>query len=493
MEDAVFEPVLSHARHDGADGHWARLQSLLSGDIVLPGHPRYMVERRLFNLAFDPNPLAIVHCRTEEDVRECLRFVVDAGLGFTIRSGGHTTAGYSSSDGRVVLDVSALNGVSVDAAARTAVAGTGTPFEKLNKALHAHGLHVPGGECDSVCIGGFVQGGGYGFTSRTFGMNCDNVLSMRVMLADGSLVVASREEHADLLWAMCGGTGCNFGVLLSVEYRLQVLPELCGWALAWPLETPADRANASQALQVLQRQYMKTGAPKELNSQVMLCCQTPDDDYSKLKQWLLIRGTYVGPQAEAEGLLGPLASVPGVVRQYVMAAPYVTVNAALLSQPHKVPQFPPIIGKPKQRKRARYVARDLELGEWRALLDHFATCPNRLSYMCIEVYGGAINAAPHDLNAFIHRDVAFSVSLGVFWTDEHDEKHAALRFIDEWCAVVEPYWNGHIYQNYPSPDAPDYRRNYWGPAYPRLQAIKAKYDPRNVFQFAQSIEPAATP
>jgi|SRR5450830_144902 len=482
---------------DGVDGvseflhihaELLKWQTKIVGDVVLPSDAKFDEKRKLFNPIYDPLPYAVVYCENEHDIRECLRFVEQQNLKFTIRSGGHSTAGYSSSSEKLLIDVSRLNNIIVDAINLTATVETGVDFGALNTTLDSYSLHVPGGECDGVNVGGFVQGGGYGFTSRTFGMNCDNVISLRVMLADGVVVTASTTEHANLWWAMLGGTGGNFGILLSVQYRLRTLSQLCGWSLAWPLIEAQDRANAASALKLLQCNYMKYGAPKELNSQVMICYQTDNADFTGMQPWLLVRGTYIGPVAECESLIAPLANVDGCHRQYIFSDTYKTINKTLLSRPVGVPQFVPHEGWPCQYKQARYVSRDLDVSEWRDLLDFFVMSPNIYSYMCIEVYGGEINAAPVDLNAFIHRDVACSISLGTFWRVESDQE-AAAQFLKDWCVVMEPFWNGHIYQNYPSSDVPDYRWNYWGDAFERLLLVKKEYDPTNKFEFQQMIRP----
>ncbi len=142
------------------------------------------------------------------------------------------------------------------------VAGPGTQFQDLNNYLAQYGLHTPGGGCGDVCVGGYMQGGGYGFTSREFGMNCDNVLSFSMMLADQSVVIANADQNADLYWAVRGGTGNNFGVLLSVLYQLYYLPSVWGVWLQWPIE------NAAQALYEMQSNYMTAGLAIETNSAI---------------------------------------------------------------------------------------------------------------------------------------------------------------------------------------------------------------------------------
>ena len=460
------------------------LQHGFRGQIVLPGDPGYDKDRLLFNPVFDPFPEIILYCACENDVRLALNAAWGSSVPCTIRSGGHSTAGYSASSG-YLIDVSQLNDVSVDPVAREATVGGGARFDKLNAKLGQHDLHVPGGECDDVCIGGYMQGGGYGFTSRAFGMNCDNVIAVRMMLADGRVVTADSETNRDLWWAVRGGTGGNVGVLLSVRYRVHALEEVLGWALQWPLSDAAGRANAAAALSVLQASFMRTGVPKEMTAQVMICYQGSDPGGSDMRPYLLIRGMFLGSPSVGETLIKPLQRLPGATLQYTRSGSYVELNDYLLAKPYDIPELPVGSWLPED-KEARYVARDLSPAEWRKILDFFVTTPNRWSYMCLELYGGAINDYPRAKSAFIHRYAAFSAFLDVFWQTDAD-RPAAEKFLRNWCALLEPMWNGHIYQNYPSAAVPDYRWNYWGDAYATLAAVKRKYDPQTFFSYPQSI------
>ncbi|HSY28517.1 MAG TPA: FAD-binding oxidoreductase, partial [Burkholderiaceae bacterium] len=210
--------------------HVKAAQLKLQGHIVFPGDPEYDKDRMLFNPAFEAYPSMIIYCAVEADVAVALQLAQQSSLPFTVRSGGHCTAGFSAGSG-ALIDVSALNDVYIDPVNLFASASCGCPFGKFASAMQSYGLHVPIGECEDVCVGGFVQGGGYGFTSVTFGMNCDNVIDMRVMLADGSIITASPTVNYDLWWAMRGGTGGTFGILLSVRYRLRSLGDVFGWAI----------------------------------------------------------------------------------------------------------------------------------------------------------------------------------------------------------------------------------------------------------------------
>lgn len=469
-------------------------QSALQGHIVLPDNPDYNADRQLFNPVFNSYPVAIVYCAVESDVAIALKLAQDVILPFTVRSGGHCTAGFSAGYG-VLIDVSELNEVTIDPAAQVATVGTGCPFSKLDLALDQTGLHVPGGECQDVCIGGYLQGGGYGFTSVTFGMNCDNVIDMRVMLANGRVVTASSVSNTDLWWAMRGGTGGNFGVLLSVRYQLRPLGDVFGWALIWPLQTSTDFQNATGALMALQSGYMLAALPRELNIQVSLCFQPGVQGGLPLEPqqpYLMVRGLYVGSQADGQAAIQPLCDLPGAITQWTAMDSYYNLNKALLDQPYGMPCLAPDSPMPFEDKASRYVTRPLTPAEWLALLQYFVTAPNELTYFYMEFYGGAINEVPPQANAFVHRNSAFNAVLDVFWFDEA-HRQASQDFLLGWMDLMAPMWNGEIYQNYPRPGQPGYGPAYWADAQAGLYAVKLKYDPTHAFRFAQEVGPLMPP
>lgn len=473
-------------------------QATLQGYIVLPGDPDYDTDRKLFNPVFDTYPIVIVYCAVESDVAIALQLAQDLILPFTVRSGGHCTAGFSAGYG-ALIDVSMLDDVTVDTTAKIATVATGCPFSKMDAALAAASLHVPGGECSDVCIGGFIQGGGYGFTSVTFGMSCDNVIDLRVMLADGSIVTASETQNSDLWWAMRGGTGGNFGVLLSVRLQLRELGDVFGWALIWALQTPTDFDNATNALMTLQSQYMLANLPAALNIQVSYCFQPGTEGglspSGPQYPYLMVRGLYVGSEADGQAAIQTLCDLPGAITQWTKVDSFYNLNYELLNVPYGMPCLPPDASMPCEDKASRYVTTQLTAEQWRAQLELFVTAPNTITYGYLEFYGGAINAHPaYPLpgNAFVHRSPAYDAVMDVFWyTDE--EKAASQAFLAKWIALMEPVWNGEIYQNYPQVNQPNYAAAYWADAQAGLYAVKCKYDPTHAFTFAQEIPPLMPP
>ena len=196
MDDEVRASIRKHGhkiskKHRIPIKRLEQAQAELLGNIVVPGDLAYEKARRIWNVFFNPRPALIIQCQAEKDVRIALELGREFKIPVTLRSGGHTTAGYSGGTGTLVIDLKELDDVAIDAENLTATVSCGTTFGKMNAALDARGVHLPAGECDDVRMGGFMQGGGYGFTSRTFGMHSDNVTSFRMMLANGRTVTAS--------------------------------------------------------------------------------------------------------------------------------------------------------------------------------------------------------------------------------------------------------------------------------------------------------------
>ncbi len=272
-----------------------RLSETLVGRIVLPQDASYPSSRASFSLAFQSFPQIVVYCHGFSDVVACIHFAREAGLKPVCRSGGHSMAGYSVND-EMVVDVSGLNYVKVDAERAVAWAGAGANFAQVNATLELFHLHVPGGGCEAVGVAGYMQGGGYGFTSPMFGMNCDQVTSFQMALADGRIVKASERENPDLFWAVRGGTGNNFGVLLEIEYRLQPMQEVWGFGFRWQISAAKQTAAAARALHAWQTNFTGDVLPPHFGNQAMLI-HTQVSPSSPVEPFFLIRGMFSGSQA----------------------------------------------------------------------------------------------------------------------------------------------------------------------------------------------------
>lgn len=471
-------------------GAIAELQANIQGTVVLPGDPNYSKDSGLANPRFVDHPEVIVYCEVGSDVAECLKVAQKYTVPMVVRSGGHSTAGYSGNNG-MILDVSLLNGIGVHPNVPSVNVGPGCNFGNFNKAIEAFDLHAPGGACPDVCQGGYMQGGGYGFTARMFGMHCDQPELSFVMLANGKIVEASPTVNSDLFWAIRGGTGNNFGVLLNTVIPLRRGATFNGFSICWQLTGDSGVSNAANALSWLQENFIRTATP-DLGFQMMWVFEGPD--MGPKVPYFLIRGMYDGSEAQMLDTLAPVLALAGATLQYTTGPMvYSALNEHLLTLPYEIPEFPPNIVPypPMENKLSRYIADTVPPDGWATLMEHFLNSPNPFTTVAFEVYGGAINARDTYFNAFVHRDVDFDCFMDVFWLSA-DQEPVMMAFLAEWEELITPYWNGMVYQNYPFEGDTEFAAHYWAGAYTSLQLIKHKYDPSNFFQFPQSIVPSDT-
>ena len=448
----------------------AALEAKLVGRIVVRSSPDYNDARQESNPAFQAYPEIIVYCVCENDVLECLAVAQSYDVWVAVRCGGHSTAGYSVNSGMVV-DLSEMKGVVLDAAAERVHVLPGTNFDQFNGAMNRTGWHVPTGACGSVCVGGFVQGGGYGYTSRAFGIQSDLVESFRVALANGTIVQANAYDHPDLYWAMRGGTGGNFGVLLQVTYRMHRLDQVWAWSISW------DEAHAAQALTLLQARFMKTGAPDALGYMMNL-------GFYGGAPVFMVQGMFCGTRDAGLQAIAPLMAIAGAQLLVDKTGTYPEMNIWLEDHPYSLPDALP--EGVAETKASGYIQTPLMPTDWQRIIDYFKTSPNPWSLVYLEPYGGAINRYPVADSAFIHRNVDADLVADVFWTNPQ-ERMQMEAWLKGFMALVGPFLNGHVYQNYPDATLADFASAYWGPAYPALQQVKARYDSGNFFHFQQSI------
>lgn len=454
-----------------------QLQRRIRGKVVVPGMPEYAAAR-IGNPVYPEtfSPRIVVYCATPHDVRACIAAARRHGWPVTCRSGGHSSAGFSVNDG-MVIDVSLMNHVVVDPHRHRAVVGAGANLGQLNAVLDVYGLHVPGGTCADVGVAGHMMGGGYGFTSRQYGMNCDRVIGVRMMLADGTIAEATPDVNADLHWAVRGGTGNQFGVLLDVSYDLVDLYEVWGFCLRW------DASDAAQVLAELQSGYMRSGASDALGYLAV---------YTTFPEGpgLAVIGTYHGSPEAGRAELAPLLAIGNPAMPIDKVDTYANQNDALLDVLPGIP--PPASGGVYEAKQPAYLARPLGADGWQRVLDHYEQRPNPYDIVVLEPYGGAISAYPAGESAFIHRAVDADFFVDSFWTGDPSgpAREQAEAFLAGYLELVAPWADGHQYQDYPSRGLADYRWAYWGDAFPTLLSIRRKYDPDGFFDFEQAITAA---
>jgi FAD/FMN-containing dehydrogenase len=454
----------------------------LVGSVVLPADPSYDACRQAYIKTYQQFPQIIVYCEIYRDVALALAFAKKYGLEVTCRSGGHNTAGYSVNSG-LIIDLSRMNHVSVNPGEMQATAGVGASFEKINAVLDQYHLHAPGaGGCAHVCAGGYVQGGGYGFTSLMYGMSSDNIVRMVVALADGSIVQADKQTNYPLFWALRGGTGNNFGVVLEVTFQLQNLWEVWGFGIRWDIES------APAALVAMQRGFTGDATPAKLGYQCLM--EWVDVDGSKERQPVLqMRGMYDGSEADGRKALSAMLATKGAVLEISKPDTYESLNNFLLFEHTEAARLPAQV---REEVDSRYVCAALEEKQWREVTEAFKNSPNDGNLIGLEPYGGRITKiAPHD-TAFVHRTPGFNLYCWVMWLNE-EERGPAIAFLDGLMAIVSKFSNDEANQNYPRRSNTNYRSMYWAGNYSTLLAIKRKYDPHNFFSYGHCVSHPASP
>lgn len=479
-------------------------EAQIAGTVCQPGTGNYNNARMVFMHSFQHYPQLIVYCAVISDVVAALKFAREIGLKVVTRSGGHSTAGYSVND-QFVIDMSQINHVLIDKAAQRARVGAGANFRQLNMMLDMTGLHVPGGGCETVCVAGYMMGGGYGFSSRMFGMNSDNVVGMYIALADGEIVHASATANQDLFWAMRGGTGNQFGILLEIVYQLHPLDEVFGFGLRWMMTSPEEVDKAVRAVTAWQHGYTSGPSPEQMGHQGLIMCLPTSAADPAQKPQFLVRGLFTGSEAECLEALTPLIELmddPDLLKdprkgikaddplkqiEIWESGRYLHLNEILLLTVDPPGEdLPTVSMNTKPLVDSRIVADMLSEDQWRSVIDLFLAAPDKTDFLAMEAYGAAINARSATESAFVHRNASIDLFIWVFWTfDAHEA--AARQWLADYGKVVGTLSNGHRYQNYPLRGNTGFRREYFGENFERLLEIKQKYDPDNLFSYEQSI------
>ncbi len=453
-------------------------QASFGGDIVLPSSANYGTARQMFVPTFQFYPQIIVYCTVESDVVRAINFAQEVGLHPVVRSGGHSTAGFSSND-QMIIDMSQYSYVHISRDKTTMKVGGGTIFARINPMMDMHGVNMTGGGCATVSVGGYMQGGGYGFTALSNGMNCDCVKEVRVALADGRVVTANETEEPDLFWAVRGGTGNNFGVLIEVTYNLRPIGKLWGFGYHFPLSTSAEVVTAAKALTYWYDNWTGDNVPKGLGHQTPIT-------FMNDKPYVFIRGMLEGTEAEAKALVAPIeAMLENKAEQTDVwqEGTYMELNGMLLTTPVELPSVPM---SSRSINTSRIFGDGLTQQSFETILNLFLTSPVHTNMFVLEPYGGAINTKARGDTAFVHRDARFDMALYSFWLFEED-RAAAEGFLKVFEDNLTPLSNGEAYQNYPNRENTNFAHMYWAENLPRLSKIKKAYDPENFFRFPQSV------
>ncbi len=382
---------------------------MLSGTLVVPGDASYANDALLFNeLITSPQPSAIAYCANAADVQRCVAFARAHDVPLAARSGGHSYAGYSSSTG-LVIDVSSLNGVSVASGMQLATVGAGVQLIDIYNQLGSSGRLLPGGSCPTVGIAGLALGGGIGVFGRAYGMTCDNIASLDIVTADGSLRRCTPRSNSDLYWASRGGGGGNFGIVTSFTFTVHPIPSVTLFTLDWPWGEAATVLDAFL-------QWIPS-APNELWANCQLAANG-----SGGTGFLKVTGVFAGSTAACASALAPLLAAVGAAPSSRFVGPENYLQAMLIeagcenltvAQCHLPSRNPGgTLSRSPFTAKSTYVNKAFPAAGTTAMIDAVEALGNDVpgvgGGITFDSYGGVISQLAAGDTAFVHRDAIAS-------------------------------------------------------------------------------------
>ncbi|MER5466036.1 FAD-binding oxidoreductase [Streptomyces sp. NPDC002668] len=450
------------------------MRTALRGPVIGPKDPEYNEARKIYNAMIDREPAAIVRCADAADVMAAVDFIRDHGLELAVRGGGHSGPGLCLVDGGVTIDLSGMRWVRVDPAARTARVGGGGVLGDLDHAAHAFGLATPAGIMSTTGVGGLTLGGGHGYLTRKYGLTVDNLLSADVVLADGSLVIASETENPDLFWALRGGGG-NFGIVTSFNLRLHPVHTVGVAITVWPVDSTRE---------VLRwyRDFLPQ-APEDLYGFFALLAVPPGPPFPEEIHGHRMCGVvwcWTGDPARIEEALAPVTEPGPPAFHFTAPMPYPALQTMF---DELIPAGLQWYWRGALFDRITDEAIDVHI-------KYGENLPTDLSTMHLYPVDAAAHKVGADDTAWAYRDAVWS---GVVAGIDPDPANAEI--IKQWAVdysqELQPYSMGGSYVNFlGAGEGPDRVKATYRDHYDRLAEVKRIYDPHNLFHANQNIEPA---
>ncbi|MDP2773857.1 MAG: FAD-binding oxidoreductase [Nocardioides sp.] len=443
------------------------------GRVITSQSPEYDQARSVYNAMIDRRPLAIVHAVDVADVRIAVEAARESGLDLAIRGGAHSVPGFGTVDDGIVLDLSAMKGIHIDPEKRIGRVQGGCTWGDFDQAAHAFGLATTGGIISTTGVAGLTLGGGIGYLARAHGLSVDNLRSADVVLADGSMVTASENEHPDLFWALRGGGG-NFGVVTELEFDLHPVDTIYGGPMFFELDVAADLFKTYGEWMAAAPRAMGAFPAFQIAPPLPFI---PEDRVGE--PFVLLVSCFNGSDEEAEGLLKDLRAVGKPVAEHVGRMPYPALNSA----------FDGLLPAGLQHYWKAAFLPELTDGAIAAHLEHGPNVPAMESTMHLYPIDGAVQDIATDATAFAYRDANFAPVIAGMWPDPADNE-ANTRWVRDYHAALEPHTNTGGYINFMAGDDQTRVRANYGANYDRLAAVKMAYDPTNLFHLNQNIAPA---
>ena len=453
----------------------ATFERHLRGRLIQPSDADYDAVRALYNGMIDKRPRLVARCADVADVISAVNFAHDEGLLLAIRGGGHNGPGLGSCDDGLVIDLSTMRGIRVDPASRTVRVDAGSTSGDVDHATHPFGLAVPFGIVSTTGVAGLALGGGTGYLTRKHGLTIDNLLEADVVLANGSFVTASANQHPDLFWALRGGGG-NFGVVTSFLFQAHPVKMVYAGPVFW-------EATEAKAVMRAYRDFLPA-APEDLGAFVGLKTVPSGDPFPRDywgKRACAVIACYNGSADEGRQVMAPLLeAVPPPIFNWMSAIPFPAMQAL----------FDPLFPKGLQWYWKGDFVRSLPDEAIDTHIAQAARAPSELSLMHLYPIDGWVHRVARDATAWPARDATWSMVIAGIASDP-SRAEALKTWGRAYWKAVHPYNLEGAYVNFMMDDEPDGRlRATFGENYTRLASVKAKYDPRNLFRVNQNIRPA---
>lgn len=451
----------------------AALRAQLRGELIQPGDARYDEARRVYNAMIDRHPALVARCVDAADVISAVNFGRDQGLTIAVRGGGHNGAGSGTCDDGLVIDLSPMRGVRVDPSNQTVRVGGGSLWGDVDHATHPFGLAVPCGFLSTTGVGGLTLGGGIGYLSRKYGLSIDSLLSVDMVLADGSFVAASPDQHADLFWAVRGGGG-NFGVVTSFQFRGNPLTTVYGGPMIWTLEQSAEVLKYWQDLIL--------SAPDELGGFFAFLTVPPAPpfpDTYHLQKMCGVVWCYAGPEEKGKAALEPIRKAFPPAIDFAGPIPFPALQSMFDALYPRGLQWYWRADFFKQYD-DKAIALHVKYG---------SQLPTMHSTMHIYPINGTVQRVANQDTAWGYRDANFAqVTVGV--DPDPNNNNRMIEWSKDYWLALHPYSMGGGYVNMIMDEGQDRVQAAYRDNYARLAKIKAKYDPDNLFRVNQNIKPA---
>ncbi|HWE32206.1 MAG TPA: FAD-binding oxidoreductase [Solirubrobacteraceae bacterium] len=447
-----------------------QLSDAIRGRVIYRGQPGFAAASHVYNERFDDlAPRAVARPLSSSDVSGAIKWCVANGVPIRARSGGHSYAGYSTLSNGVVLDLRNIHGVSVDKRSGTAQIGAGAQLINVYTALAANGATIPAGSCPSVGITGHALGGGMGLAGRNFGLACDHIVGARIVTADGRIHDIDEQSDPDLLWALRGGGGGNFGVVTRLTMKLQKMPSSAAYFFVdWPWSSAAAAIEAWQSW-----------APHSTGKLTSILHVNSGPS-------ITMDGQYFGPAAALPSLLAPVLSVPGAritgsgnLSYLQLMLLWAGCAHDSVAQCHTAGTWPGgSLPRMSFTAKSDYVSAPLPAAGRAAMVAAAESSVGSGALLC-DCYGGAINRVAPSATAFVHRDDRFCI--------QYYGNGPGRAWVNQAWNRMRPYVSGMAYQNYIDSAQPHWQQAYYGANYARLQSIRKTVDPHHLFNFPQAI------